>query len=84
MRSWYFLPQDGSEWVQIGHENAPVSRDPRVAAVHLEFICTDNREEAEKWRQALAKGEIPSHDPAASDQVCQRWLKRDLQKRGSA
>jgi hypothetical protein len=34
--------------------------------VALEMIYTDDREQAEQWRQALAKGEIPHHDPVAS------------------
>jgi hypothetical protein len=30
-----------------------------VAAVVLKFIVTEVREEAEEWRQSLAKGEFP-------------------------
>jgi hypothetical protein len=77
MRTWIYTAE-GEESVTIGYEVRPRSRDPRVHAVVLEMIYTDDREEAEGWRQALAKGEIPDHDPVASRRAELRWAHREL------
>jgi hypothetical protein len=63
-RNWYYVPEGGGELVRIGYESVSRDPDPRVVAVKLEFIETADREEAEEWRRALARGELPltSHD----------------------
>ena len=58
--SWVYAPngKDG-ERVTIGGTMIRGRPDPRVAAVVLEVIVTEDREEAERWRQSLAKGQFP-------------------------
>ena len=56
---WYFYsPQDGGKRVSIGSYTFPPG-GPKVAAVAVIVEETADREEAERWRQALARGEFP-------------------------
>jgi hypothetical protein len=71
MRIWVYSPEIGEE-VTIGYEVEP--RNPDVQAVQLAVSYTDDREEAEEWRQALANGKTPGGNPAANSRVNQRMM----------
>jgi hypothetical protein len=43
----------------------------------LEEILTNDREQAEEWRQVLAKGKRPKHDPVASGLASLRRAHRE-------
>jgi hypothetical protein len=73
---WMYTPEDGGEEVLIGSLDGPSS--PEAAAVALKLIWTADPEQAEEWRQALAKGKFPKHDPLASELVFLRWLQRKV------
>jgi hypothetical protein len=73
---WIYTPEDGGEDVTIGSRH--VAPSPEAAAIVLKHIRTTDREQAEEWRQALAKGEIPKHDPDASGLADLRWAQREL------
>jgi hypothetical protein len=73
---WIYTPEGGGEDVTIGSRH--VAPSPEAAAIVLEFIRTTDREQAEEWRQALAKGEVPNHDPVASGLASLRWAQREL------
>ena len=55
--SWIYAAEDGGEDVTIGSLHVPPS--PEAAAIVLRRIETTDRERAEEWRQALAKGGNP-------------------------
>lgn len=74
--SWIYTPEDGGEAVTIGSLHVPPS--PEAAAIVLRLIETTDREQAEEWRQTLATGGIPSHDPAASWRAHLRRAHREL------
>lgn len=73
---WIYAPEDGGEDVEIGSLHVPPS--PEAAAIVLKHIETTDREQAEEWRQALAKGEVPKHDPVASGLASLRRAQREL------
>jgi hypothetical protein len=61
MITWFYVPKDGGERVTIGSWIDPPHPAPCVT---LTLIETDDCEQAEEWRQALAAGRFPrvSHD----------------------
>jgi len=61
---WIYTPEDGGEEVIIGSLDVPPP--PDVAVIVLKHFETSDREQAEEWRQELAKGRRPKHDPVAS------------------
>jgi hypothetical protein len=73
---WIYTPEDGGEDVTIGSRH--VAPSPEAAAIVLKHIRTTDPEQAEEWRQALAKGEVPKHDPVANGLAHLRWVQREL------
>lgn len=77
---WLYIPEDdNADCIEIGSQIQPVP--PDCASDLLVFVSTEDPEQAEEWRQALAKGEIPVSDPSTSNRVMDRFIARLLRER---